>query len=440
MDDSTCVRLTSWVAAGLGVALYLAAPSVGAESPAIALVGARLIDGREVAPSDDTVVVIRDDRIVAVGGPEVIPADARQLDLGAYTLLPGLIDAHVHPLIWSDDYQTEHLRASSAYKALRGLEQVQLCLAAGWTTMRYTGDADVQYAVIDLRRAIDEGRVTGPRLTGAAHYISITGGGGDINFAAPEQHLIADGLIVDGVDEMRKAVRNEVKYGSDWIKLLVTGAFMSAGDDPKDVHLSPEELAVAMAEARRLGVPVMAHAHSTEGIIQAIEAGVRSVEHGTFIDDKGIRLARKRGTYLVPTFYLGDYYIAEMADSVAQHKMVELSRRYRDENMQNLKAAVAGGVKITVGTDMTCDTGAIRAREFASLVEAGMSNLQAIHAGTLLNAELLGWQDRIGSLEPGKLADVIAVDGDPAADIAALERVVFVMKGGTVVKQPEAPE
>jgi imidazolonepropionase-like amidohydrolase len=409
----------------------------GDDGPAVALVGAQLIDGTGAPPTGATVIVIQEGRIAALGGPEVIPAGADRIDLGSRTLLPGLIDAHAHPLIWADDYQTEHLRASSAYKALRGLEEVQQCLAAGWTTLRYAGDADVHYAVVDIRRAIDEGRVSGPRLTGAAHYISITGGGGDINFAAPEQHLIADGLVVDGVDEMRKAVRNEVKYGSDWIKLMVTGAFMSAGDDPKDVHLSPEELAVAMEEAGRLRVPVMAHAHSTEGIIQAIEAGVRSIEHGTFIDAEGIRLARKHGTYLVPTFYLGDYYITEMADSVAQRKMVELSRKYRDEHMRNLQATVAGGVKVVVGTDMSCNTAPVQAREFASLIEAGMTHLQAIRAGTLLNAELLGWQDRIGSLEPGKLADIIAVDGDPLTDISALERVVFVMKGGDIVKQPE---
>jgi imidazolonepropionase-like amidohydrolase len=420
-------------------AAVIAAPfGSSADDAALALVGARLVDGRGEAPSGDTVVVVRGDRIIAVGGPEAIPAGAVKIDLAGKTLLPGLIDTHAHPLIWADDYQTEHLRRSSAYKALRGLEQVQLCLAAGWTTMRYAGDADVYYAVIDVRRAIDEGRFHGPRLTGAGHYISISGGGGDINFTAPEQQLIADGLIVDGVDEMRKAVRNEVKYGSDWIKLMVTGAFMSAGDDPKDVHMSPEELAVAMDEAGRLGVPVMAHAHSTEGVIQAIEAGVRSIEHGTFIDEKGVRLARRRGTYLVPTFYLGDYYIAEMADSVAQRKMVELSRKYRDEHMRNLRAAVKAGVKVVVGTDMACDNPSIRAREFAALVEAGMTPRQAIHAGTLLAAELLGWQDRIGSLEPGKLADIIAVDGDPLADISALERVVFVMKDGDIIERPGA--
>jgi imidazolonepropionase-like amidohydrolase len=438
VGDSLRFRLRSFLAAILFAAVCVAPLAGRAGDAALAIIGAKLLDGRDKAPSGDTVVVVQDERIIAVGGPDAIPPGATRIDLAGMTLLPGLIDAHVHPLIWTDDYQTEHLRRSSAYKALRGLEQTQLCLNAGWTTMRVAGDADVYYAAIDIRRAIDEGRMVGPRLTGAGHYISITGGGGDINFTAPEQHLIADGLVVDGVEEMRAAVRNEVKYGSDWIKLMVTGAFMSAGDDPKDVHMSPEELAVAMEEARRLGVPVMAHAHSTEGIIQAIEAGVRSIEHGTFIDAKGIRLAVKNGTYLVPTFYLGDHYIAEMADSVAQRKMVELSRKYRDEHMRNLRAAVKAGVKVVVGTDMTCSNVPVRVREFATLVEAGMSPLDAIHAGTLRNAELLGWEDRIGSLEPGKLADIIAVDGDPLADLSALERVVFVMKDGAIIKRPNA--
>lgn len=159
-----------------------------------------------------------------------------------------MIDAHAHPLLMSDNYQIEHVSQSSTYKALRGLKGVQNCLEAGWTTLRIPGDADVHYAPMEIKKAIEEGLFQGPRLTGAAHWISITGGGGDINFISPEQAVIADGLVVDGVDEMRRAVRNEVKYGSDWIKLLVTGAFMSAGDDPKDVHLSPEELEVAVED------------------------------------------------------------------------------------------------------------------------------------------------------------------------------------------------
>jgi len=423
-------RFGSLILAGLGLLLL----SSSAPAEVIALVGDRLIDGVADQARTPAVVLVEGDVITAVGGEAIIPGGARRIDLDGATLLPGLIDAHVHPTIWGDDYQTEHLRLSSAYKALRGLHAVQNCLHAGWTGLRFLGEADVYYGVMDLKRVIEEGLFRGPRLTGAGHYISITGGGGDINFASPEQHLIADGLVVDGVDEMRRAVRREVKYGSDWIKLLVTGAFMSAGDSPRDVHLSDEELQVAMEEANRLSVPVMSHAHSAEGIKKAIRAGARSIEHGTFLDEEGVALLVEHDTFLVPTIYIGDYYIEEMADSVAQKKMVELSIKYRDEFLANIGRAIEAGVKVTVGSDFSCENAHLNAREFASLVEAGMTPMQSIKAGTSLNAELMGWEDKLGTLEPGKLADIIAVPGDPLADITALERVVFVMKGGEVVK------
>ena len=423
-------RLVSVTLFGV-VLLAQAHPS---RSETVALVGGRLIDGVSDDARRSAVVIVEGETIKAVGGEELILAGARRIDLRGATLLPGLFDAHVHPTIWGDDYQTEHLRYSSAHKALRGLSAVQRCLEAGFTSLRFAGEADVHYGVMDLKRVIDEGLFAGPRLTGAGHYISISGGGGDINFASPEQHLIADGLVVDGVDEMRRAVRNEVKYGSDWVKLLVTGAFMSAGDNPKDVHLSDEELEVAMEEASRLSVPVMAHAHSAEGIKMAIRAGARSIEHGTFLDEEGVALLVEHGTYLVPTMYIGDYYINEMADSEAQKKMVELSVKYRDEFFENIGRAIDAGVKVTIGSDFSCENAHLNAREFGSLVEAGMTPMQAIKAGTIVNAELFGWENKLGTLEPGKLADIIAVSGDPSADISALEEVVFVMKGGEVVK------
>ena len=272
----------------------------------------------------------------------------------------------------------------------------------------------------------------------AGHYITITGGGGDINFIAPEHYLIPDGLRADGVEEMRKAVRREVKYGSDWIKILATGAFMSAADDPRDVHFSPEEMQVVMDEANRLRKPVMAHAHSAEGIKMAVRAGVRSIEHGTFLDAEGVKLMAERGTYLVPTMYIGDYYIEEMADSQAQAKMVALSRKYRAEALANVSAAIKGGVKVAVGVDFGNYTvpAKLYAREFALLIEAGMSPMDAIKAGTSLGAEVLGWDDRLGTLEQGKLADIIAVPGNPLEDISALEHVGFVMLGGKVIRQP----
>lgn len=393
-----------------------------------------LIDGRAEAPRGPSIVLVEGDRVAAIGGEELLGPEVEVLDLGDATLLPGLIDAHSHPLINADDYQVDHLKHSSAYKALRGLKAVQDNLQAGWTTLRITGDADIFYAPLDIRRVIDEGLFVGPRLTGAAHYLSVTGGGGDINFLAPEQQVVADGRIVDGVDEVRKAVREEIKYGSDWIKLLVTGAFMSAGDNPQDVHFSPEELAAAVEEAGRRGVPVMAHAHATEGIKQAILAGVRSIEHGTFLDDEAIDLLVGHGVWLVPTLYIGDYYIEEGSPTGYQDKMIELSKKYRDEQYEWVGKAIRAGVKIGVGSDFGGYDPRINAREIAAVAEAGMTPMHAIQAATRVNAELLGWEDRIGTVEPGKLADLVAVAGDPLIDLSELERPIFVMIGGRVVR------
>jgi imidazolonepropionase-like amidohydrolase len=418
----------------LGVGFLLSGP---ADSESLALVGDRVIDGVADRALSSTVVVIEGEAITAIGGEAVIPSGARRIDLSGTTLLPGLIDAHVHPMIWGDDYQIEHLRRSSAYKALRGLRAVQNCLDAGFTSLRFLGEADVHYGVMDVRHAIDEGWFQGPRLAGAGHYISITGGGGDINFLSPEQHVIADGLVVDGVDEMRKAIRREVKYGSDWIKLLVTGAFMSAGDNPRDVHLSDEELEVAMQEAGRLSVPVMAHAHSAEGIKMAIRAGARSIEHGTFLDEEGVELLLEHGTFLVPTMYIGDYYIDDMADSEAQKKMVELSIRYRDEFFENIGRAIAAGVKVTVGSDFSCENAELNVREFATLVEAGMTPMQAIKAGTSLNAELMGWDNRLGTLEVGKAGlDLACEIGDAVRQIEGV-RGLHIMAIGSTALIPE---
>jgi imidazolonepropionase-like amidohydrolase len=425
--------------APLVVALVAAAPLPAAEPPArLALRAARLVDGVAERLRTDAVVVVEGERIAAVGGSELLAPGLEVIDLGDVTLMPGLIDAHSHPMIWSDDYQVEHLKRSSAYKALRGLANVQACLRAGWTTLRITGDADVAYAATDLRQAIDEGLFVGPRLTGAAHYLSITGGGGDVNFLAPEVEARADGWIVDGPEEMRKAVREEIKHGSDWIKLLVTGAFMSAGDRPEDVHFSEEEVRMAVEEAARHGVPVMAHAHAAAGIKLAVRAGARSIEHGTFLDDEAIRLMVERGTWLVPTLYIGDYYIEQGSPTGYQDKMIELSRKYRDQHYAWVGKAIHAGVKIGVGSDFGGYDPSINVGEIEALHRAGMTPMRAIQAATRINAELLGWDDRIGTVEPGKLADLVAAPGDALADLAALRRVGFVMLGGRVVRHDGA--
>ena len=419
-------------------ALFACGPAAAAP---VALVADRVIDGVGKSAREHAVVVTDGERIIAIGDRSIIPTGATVIQLTGMTLMPGFINAHEHPLMYADDYQNAHLQASSAYKALMGLAALQRQLLAGWTTVRVMGDADVYYANQDIRKTIDKGIFIGPRLTGAGHYLSITGGGGDVNYFSPEQKVIADGLIVDGPEEIRKAVRQEIKYGSDWIKLLVTGAYQSVGDDPRNVAFSPEEIKAAVDEANRHGVPVAAHAHATEGIKQAVAAGVRSIEHGTFIDDEGIRMMVEHGTFLVPTIYVGDYY-AEGDKLRAQDKEDDYIKNMRSKFLAAVGRAHKAGVKIAVGIDlggyMTDPT--VYVREMAVLVEAGFTPMEAIQAGTRVGAELLRWDDRLGTVEKGKLADLVAVPGNPLDDMKALEKVGFVMVGGHVAKTPGGGE
>jgi imidazolonepropionase-like amidohydrolase len=400
----------------------------------IAVICGNLITGNEAIALKNQVVLIEGDRIVDLGGDLKIPEDYTQIDLSEYTVLPGLIDAHVHPLIYGDDYQVNHLKGSSAFNALRGLKTLQEWLKEGWTTVRIAGDAELEYAHLEIREAINSGWFEGPRIYGAGHYLSVTGGGGDINFLSPSQSVIPDGLIVDGPDAVRKAVREEIKYGSDWIKLLVTGAFMSAGDNPQSVHFSDSELAAALDEANLRGIPVMAHAHSTAGIKKAILAGARSIEHGTFMDDECIDLFLKHGTYLIPTLAVGEYFLEEAADSEALSKAYQLHVKYQEPTSKMLTQAIRKGVKIGVGSDNVGFPPNFAAREFEFLNRLGMSPIQAIRAGTQVNAALLGKESEIGTLEKGKYADLIATKANPLFDLSELTRVCFVMKGGVVIK------
>ena len=422
-------------AAFFALAALLAAGTAASEP--IALVPARVIDGVGKTAREGAVVVTDGGRIVAIGDRSIIPAGAKVIELPGQTLMPGFINCHEHPLMYADDYQNAHLQASSAYKALMGLAALQRMLLAGWTSVRVMGDADVYYANQDIRKTIDSGVFIGPRLTGAGHYLSITGGGGDVNYLSPEQKVIADGLVVDGPEEIRKAVRQEIKYGSDWIKLLVTGAYQSVGDDPRNVAFSPEELKAAVEEASRHSVPVAAHAHATEGIKQAVAAGVRSIEHGTFIDDEAIKLMVEHGTFLVPTIYVGDYY--DEGDKLrAQDKNDEYIKNTRGKFLAAVGRAHKAGVKVAVGIDLGgwMTDPVVFVREMTVLVEAGFTPMEAIQAGTRVGAELLRWDDKLGTVQAGKLADLVAVPGNPLEDMKALEKVDFVMMGGRVVKTP----
>jgi imidazolonepropionase-like amidohydrolase len=391
-----------------------------------------LIDGVADVPLHNILVRIDNEKIVAV--TPFKRGDLAQVDHDLETCLPGLIDAHAHILIKSDDYQVDHLKRSSAYKALRGLHVAQEMLQSGWTTIRVLGDADVAYAHLEVRAAIQDGLFAGPRITGAGHYLSITGGGGDINFGAPEQRIVADGLVVDGVDAVRHAVRDEVKHGSDWIKVLASGAMMSSGDDPKSAQFSPEELQAIVDEATRLRRPVAAHAHSAQAVRSAVLAGVRTIEHGTFADDDGIRLMAERRVFLVPTLYVGDYFLNEQPASAAQAKMNALTRQYRAQHFEVVSKALHAGVQVGVGTDYVGFPVNQGVRELKLLVEAGMTPMQAIQAATRVNAELLQWEERLGTIEAGKLADIIAVPGDVLHNLALLEKVSFVMLGGKVIR------
>ncbi len=403
----------------------------------VALIADRVIDGVGDKARTNTVVVVDGERIVAVGDRSAIPAGARVIELPGSTLMPGFINCHEHPLMYGDDYQNAHLQASSAYKALMGLAALQRQLLAGWTTVRVMGDADVFYANQDIRKTVDAGVFIAPRLTGAGHYLSITGGGGDVNDMSPEQDISAVGLVVDGPEEVRKGIREEIKYGSDWIKLLVTGAYQSVGDDPRNVAFSPEELRAAVEEANRHGVPVAAHAHAADGIKQAVAAGVRSIEHGTFIDDEGIRMMAEQGTFLVPTIYVGDYY-AEGDKLRAQDKQDDYTVNQRPKFLAAVGRAHKAGVKVAVGIDLGgyMTDPVVFVREMTVLVEAGFTPMEAIQAGTRVSAELLRWDDRLGTVQAGKLADLVAVSGNPLDDMKALEKVEFVMVGGKIARAP----
>jgi len=412
--------------------------SIHALSQKTVLLAKNLIDGTGKVIANPA-VIISDNKIIAIDNKENLHLNKYGngfviIDLGEYTLLPGLIDAHVHPDNSSDDYQVGHLRASSAAKTLTGLKAVQDLLSEGWTALRVAGDEDVGYANLEIRNAINKGLFIGPHIYGAGHYLSVTGGGGDINFISYEQKIIPDGLIVDGPEEIRKAIRTEIKNGSDWIKILETGAFMTTGDNPQNVHFSPEELKMAVEEAGRREVPVMAHAHATEGIKQAVKAGVRSIEHGSYMDEDAIDLMVQHGTYLIPTLTIDLYFKEKLADSKALAKAIALAKDSREDMYEKLRLGVKKGLKIGVGTDYIGWPANYSAREFGELIKIGMSPMQAIQAGTIVNAQLLNKDKEIGSIEIGKFADIIAVKGDPLKDITELQRVKFVMIGGKVVK------
>jgi imidazolonepropionase-like amidohydrolase len=416
------------------VALSFAQQS--SEEPLVAIRCGRLIDGRAGNAQEGMVILIRGERIAAVGKATdlMIPRGATMIDLSNETVLPGLIDVHSHIIPDAGYTQDSYLKRSSALNAIDGLLNAQKDLEAGFTTLRDPGDMDPYYAHLVVRDEINAGKIQGPRIVAAGHLLSITGGHADLNNVAPELNIGGFGEIVDGVDEVRKAVRKEIKWGADWIKIAATGGIYTAGDDPGREQFSFEEMKAAVDEAARFGRYVAAHSHGVDGTKSALRAGVRSIEHGSMLDDEAVELFNRQGAYLVPTIYTSEYTLTQGEKNKTPAYAMEKARRLHQIKRESFAKAVNGGVRIAFGTDTGIIPHGANARQFALMVKWGMPPLQAILSATSVAADLLGLSKDVGTVEAGKYADVIAVSGDPLKDISVLQNVKFVMKGGKVIK------
>ena len=383
----------------------------------------------------DQIIWIEGERIKAIGkSAEIssqIPAGAKTIDLSNATVLPGLIDCHTHLTYTPYMSGPAGLHVSYPREALIGARNARVTLEAGFTTVRNVGAGG--YSDIALRDAIKAGDVPGPRILASGPALSITGGHGDQNFLAPQYNFSSDG-VANGVDGVTAKVRENIKYGADVIKFMATGGVLSEGDNPELAQYSPEEMKAIVDSAHGLGRKVAAHAHGAVGIKYAVLAGVDSIEHGSYINEEDIQLMKQHGTYLVPTIYLGDWLMENLSTLGLTPNMIEKAKIVLPIARQNIGTAFKAGVKVAFGTDAAVYPHGLNAREFAVMVKLGLSPLQSIQAATVNASDLLGWTDRVGTLEVGKFADIIAVDGDPLADVHVLENVRFVMKGGDVIK------
>ena len=398
----------------------------------------RLVDVRAGRVLTDQAILIEGDRIKEVGPSRTVashaPSGAQVIDLSNQTVLPGLIDAHTHLTGNPDQIGYASLGISIPREALFGARNARLTLEAGFTTVRNVGAGG--YSDIALRDAINDGDIPGPRMDASGPAIGVTGGHCDENLLAPQFHYSADG-VADGVPAVMQKTREIVKYGASVIKICATGGVLSKGDSPGAEQFSDEEVRAIVAEAHRLGRKVAAHAHGASGIKQAVLAGVDSIEHGSFINDEDIQLMKAHGTYLVPTLYLADWFMENAQKLNVPPFIMEKAKVVLPSARINIARAFKAGVKVAFGTDAAVYPHGLNAHEFAVMVKLGLTPMQAIQAATVNAADLLGWSDRVGSIEAGRFADIIAVRGDPLGDVTELERVRFVMKGGMVVRNEE---
>ena len=414
-----------------------AAPLLAAEPPTprwVLLKGATLLDGKGGSPRRGVDVLVKDDRIESIGANLAAPAGARTVDLAGLTLLPGLIDCHTHLTFEvSGASQLRAVTETTADQAIRATIFARRTLEAGFTTVRNVGASE--FVDVALKKAIDGGVVPGPRMIVSTNSFSTIGGHGDANGFRPgilEDHLDYTQGLPTGADECRKAVRYAHKHGAGVIKIMTTGGVLSANDALDARGFSDAEIAAIVDEAHLLGLKVCSHAHGAEGIKAAVRGGVNSIEHGTYLDDEGVKLMKEKGCWLVPTRCAGEW-VFDQADkggippyAVAKAKQVGPIMR------ESFRRALNGGVKIAFGTDAGVYPHGQNAREFKFMTDLGMSPMAAIVSATSGAAELLGWNE-VGVVEKGRYADFVAVRGDPLADITLLERPSLVIKGGAVV-------
>jgi imidazolonepropionase-like amidohydrolase len=400
----------------------------------------RLFDGTSDTLRQNAVIIVQDDRIqsVVTEGRSAVPPGADVIDLSHATVLPGLIDCHTHLGSRADRYNEIYRFKDTPFnRAFAAVVNARKTLEAGFTTVRDVGS--LPFMAVDLRNSINEGLVPGPRIVASGPAISITGGHGDLNNYSPQTRVTMfpderNFQIADGVDQVRHVVRAQVKYGVDVIKILATGGVLSKGDSPGAPQFSFDELKTAAEEAHMAGRKIAAHAHGTQGIKNAILAGIDSIEHASLIDDEGIRLAKEHGTYLVMDIYNDDYILTKAVEFGLPQENVDKEKMVGRLQRENFQKAVQAGAKMAFGTDAGVYPHGDNAKQFAYMVKFGMTPAQAIHAATTNAADLIGRSKDVGSIEAGKYADIIAVSADPLVDVRVLENVGFVMKGGVVYK------
>lgn len=417
----------------LAALIAIATLPAAAQAERIALTAARYVDVDSGSVRNQAVIVVDGERIVEVRSDGQVPADAKRIDLGDVTLLPGLIDCHVHIDWQSGDYYVEAFRRSAIDNAVRAHVYAQRTLEAGFTTVRNAGSAE--FIDVALRNAIDRGEVRGPRILASGVALGSTGGHADLGTGF-SPYLRFDGFsgIADGVDAIRAKVRFDVKYGADVIKFMASAGVLSEEQSVGEPQYSQEEMNAVVEEAHRWHRKVAAHAHGAEAIKMAVKAGVDSIEHGSFLDDEAIALMNKHGTWLVADIYNDDYILAEFARLKYPASTIEKERKVGRTQRESFQRAARAGVKIAFGTDAGVYPHGDNARQFAKMVQWGQTPMQALQAATVRAAELLGRSDQVGSLKPGLYADVVAVPGNPLDNIASMEKVAFVMKSGKIEK------